>query len=152
MTEEQIKQNAERYAIGRAKLLCPMDAKSIHTLHGTKEDYKEVFLAGAHSRDEEFALLKAEIEDDNAVMKQLKAELAKAKNPWVSVNERLPKKMPKLDYSEVVLVRNKNGEVGKARYCHQGYMAPRWEHWLYGSGIPSPDYWMPIPPLKGGEK
>lgn len=72
------------------------------------------------------------------------------KNPWVSVKERLPEKMPKSDYSEVVFTRNKDGEVGKARYCHQGYMAPRWEHWLYGSGIPSPDYWMPIP--KGGEE
>ena len=39
-------QQAEEYAMGRAKLLCPMDANSIHTLHGTKEDYKEVFLAG----------------------------------------------------------------------------------------------------------
>ena len=145
MTQEQKEQLARQYADNTTPF-------GDHGGNNWRAAYNG-YLAALDARDEEFALLRAEIEDDNAVMKQLKAELAKAQNPWVSVKEMLPEKLLKSDYSEVVLVRNKNGEVGKARYCHQGYMAPRWEHWLYGSGIPSPDYWMPIPQEpKGGKE
>ena len=54
MTQEQKEQLAEEYALGRAILLCPMDANSIHVLHGTKEDYKEVFLAGYNAAVNDF--------------------------------------------------------------------------------------------------
>ena len=120
MTQEQNEQLARQYADNTTPF-------GDHGGNNWRAAYNG-YLAALDARDEEFALLRAEIEDDNAVMKQLKAELAKAQNPWVSVKEMLPEKLLKSDYSEVVLVRNKNGEVGKARYCHQWYMAPRWEH------------------------
>ena len=82
MTEEQIKQNALKASKehGNFNYQCQSEA------------FYKGYIEGAHSRDEEFALLKAEIEDDNAVIKQLKAELAKAKNPWRDAKTDSPKK------------------------------------------------------------
>lgn len=51
MTEEQIKQNAEKYALKKTLI-------STDSFHGMVENY----LAGAHSRDEEIKELKTELE------------------------------------------------------------------------------------------
>ena len=77
MTEEQIKQNAEEYALKRTLV-------SMNSFHGMVEDY----LAGAHSRDEEIKQLRKALSSAQQAM----AELAQiALNPWISVKERLPK-------------------------------------------------------------
>ena len=162
MTQEQIKQNAEAYA----KAHTPLD-----NWESDKVLARNAYIAGAHSLSDEVSRLEtinkalrkelktndwerrnlAEIcSSQTDEIAKLKDELAKTKNPWVSVEERLPEKMPKSDYSKVVLIKYEEGDICKARYCHQGYAAPRWEHWQYGSGIPTPKYWMSIP--EGGEE
>jgi len=129
MTQEQIKQNAEEYydKLGSITIGVENEPNSI----------VDAYIAGAHSLDDEIARLKAEIEDDNAVIRQLKAELAKAKNPWVSVEERLPKT------SDWVLVRREVAYfVFRAYYKHHTWYADS----SFGEfEIEPPTHWMPIP-------
>ena len=88
MTDEQTKQNAEEYA------------KKIYPYTVGKAAAIRDFIAGAHSRDEEVK------------------ELDQLRNPWISVEERLPEKTRNLspfpdEYDEkVVLVINKHWQ-----YC-----------------------------------
>ena len=86
MTDEQIKQNTEAYAdkaapITEQKTGIPL---AIHTAA------KVAYLAGAHSRDEEIKELEERIKalDMNLVEQQL--ENQQLRNPWISVEERLP--------------------------------------------------------------
>lgn len=127
MTEEQIKQNAE-------------------TAYPGFEDLQAVYIEGAHSRDEEFVRLKAEIEDDNAVIRQLKAELAKAQNPWIDVQTDTPKE------GQEVFAHLPNLCGGE--YCKLTYLGNyRWSQDEGECTIEFTDRvlrWMPIP--KGGEE
>lgn len=86
MTEEQIKQNAEAYALKKT-------LTSTDSFHGMVEHYS----AGAHSRDEE-------IESKNNTIKELgqqcgkqlleildlKNELDRLRNPWINASKQLP--------------------------------------------------------------
>lgn len=128
MTEEQIKQNAEAYACPENSCLSDIEKERVMT-H---------FIAGAHSRDEEFALLKAEIEDDNAVMKQLKDELAKAENPWRDGNEK-----PQDIYCDYLL---DYGEHYRAAMYDSGMWMSYDLH-----PLKQPIRWMPIPSVEGGD-
>lgn len=117
MTQEQILQNAEQHV------------KEL-SLHGDSRYYEmNGFVAGAHSRDEE--------------VEQLKAELAKAKNPWVSVEERLP------DDKQGVFICKSDGRMYCGKYNKSlkifTTVDPSFIKWT----INNVKAWMPIP--GGGE-
>lgn len=87
MTDEQIKQNAEQYALKKTLI-------STDSFHGMAESYLE----GAHSRDEEIYDLKRDIEDLQKMVKMrsdafecARKEIGRLSNPWISVKDRLPK-------------------------------------------------------------
>ena len=84
MNAEQIRQKAEKYAING-------NTRGSLSLEILFQNTRDAFIAGAHSRDEEITRLSAEIEDDNYVISKLREELNKLRNPWISVEDRLPK-------------------------------------------------------------
>lgn len=139
MTQEQKEQLARQYADNTTPF-------GDHGGNNWRAAYNG-YLAALDARDEEFALMKAEIEDDNAVMKQLKAELNKAKNPWVSVKDRLPE-----DGVDVFIKWGKNDPAqrlhGVGNHYSDGYLFPENNGW----SINDVTHWMPIPQApKGGE-
>lgn len=77
MTDEQIKQNAEQYALKKTLI-------STDSFHGMVESYLE----GAHSRDEEIKQLRKALSSAQQAMVEF-AE--RARSPWISVKDRLPK-------------------------------------------------------------
>lgn len=142
MTDEQIKQNADEYALKRTLV-------STDSFHGMVENY----LAGAHSRDEEIKelnnLLEARRESlfqSTKRITELEMENNQLHNPWISVEERLPEKIKNKGVSKYVFVTWPDGTRGEAYYNYEEYKAPRWE--IKGAGIMEPEYWMPIPKLK----
>lgn len=72
MTEEQIKQRAEEYALKRTLV-------STDSFHGMVENY----LAGAHSRDEEIKRLYNSLEHFRSIINNLR-------NPWINASKQLP--------------------------------------------------------------
>ena len=84
MTKEQIKQNAEAYAIKKT-------LTSTDSFHGMVENY----LAGAHSRDEEIKELKEELE----TMTLLKNTFASALDIYDKDNKELQNKLELLSNS-----------------------------------------------------
>lgn len=86
MTEEQIKQNAEEYALKKTLV-------STDSFHGMVESY----LAGAHSMLEEVkhlariaTIYKVDAQDTVAECERLHDIIDKLRNPWISVEEKLP--------------------------------------------------------------
>ena len=100
MTDEQKEQLAKEYAENEYKIGDAAYDKAMANL------IERVYLDALDARDDEFALLKAKIEDDNAVMMQLKAELAKAQNPWRDAKTDPPKE------GQSVTARNDYGDKG----------------------------------------
>ena len=142
MTEQQIKQNAEQYALKKTLV-------STDSFHGMVEDY----IAGAHSRDEEIERIKNEA---TAIMDEacaLTIELNKLRNPWISVEERLPEKYldcdgVEHDCSDRVIVKLKDETCAHlAEYYYDT------NEWLSLEVCSSTDYyenvthWMPIPDI-----
>ena len=150
MTDEQIRQNAEKYA----------DQFISRCFCGEWKDVVLYFTAGAHSRDEEIKELKEEIESlkenekelfdgfkkRGTKLGELMKENVKLRNPWISVENRLPEE------DKDVFVRKicTNGIfylVGKVLNGGKWY--------CYGFGWQDADaitHWMPIPELKKGDK
>lgn len=139
MTEEQIKQNAEAYAKNSPN----RDAECVI-------EKKYAYLAGAHSRDEEITAL-------NDLLDVYEQELDKLRNPWISVEDRLPEEF------QMVIVRMQGGSVDSAIYTNgafernlqlkfgmkdNGCTVISWQQ-KFTSNI---THWMPIPELKGGEE
>lgn len=121
MTEEQIKQNA-------------LKAEKEHGNFNYQyqgEAFNKGYIAGAHSRDEEVTRLLAEIEDDNYV-------ISKLRNPWISVDKKLPRKLQNKDYSKEVLCRTEGGTFLVSIYNHKK------REWIDGMFIKIA-HWMPIP-------
>ena len=142
MTEEQIKHNAERYA-------------NRYEIRGTSEgeyrymDKKDAYIAGAHSRDEEINLLRdtlqSEQEQSHEHIIELQKELNLLRNPWISVEDMLPKE------GQPLVVVNKSGN---RYYCYYNTsieefvtIDPDGNSW----NVCDVSHWMLIPELKKGE-
>lgn len=142
MTEEQIKHNAEQYA-NRYEIRGTSDGEFRYM------DKKDAYIAGAHSRDEEINLLRdtlqSEQEQSHEHIIELQKELNLLQNPWISVEDMLPKE------GQPLVVVNKSGN----RYCCY-YNAsieefvtidPDGNLW----NVCDVSHWMLIPELKKGE-
>ena len=144
MTEQEIIQNAEKYA-------CPENS-SIFNLE--KERVMTHFIAGAHSRDEEVEGLKKKLEDITILKdffassldiydkdnRELQNELKIYRNQWISVNERLPKKKDGKVRSDVVLVTL--GQSWTVAEYHFG--DKRWINLLDERETIEPEYWQEV--------
>lgn len=142
MTSEQIKQKAERYA-------------------ETYVSKTAAYIAGAHSRDEEIKELKAkyiqgakdeikmhceEVKRLSSVISKLKSENNKLRNPWISVEDRLPEE------GQAVIVRLAFG-AGNHATCNYSNGQFVWALGIETSNIniqsrlelPAITHWMPIP-------
>lgn len=149
MTEEQIKQNAEAYAEQHAVRI---DGGGYEEEYDYKEQ-ENAYIAGAHSRDEEIEELKKKLEDITKLKncfassldiydrdnKELQDELKLLRDPWISVEDRLPEKSVGY-FSPWVLCRYKRG----SRICyHVGMYDYEFDDW----SIANVTHWMPIPEL-----
>jgi septal ring factor EnvC (AmiA/AmiB activator) len=159
MTNEQIKQNAEEY-------YQKLDSITIEDPREPNvNSIIDAYTAGAHSRDEEIKRLEnrlALLNDDldkalyrkekfrqknqraQQHIKYLQAELKQLRNPWISVEERLPDIGQK-----VITITNKGKMLLVARTTqppHKEEGGWRWEHY-----IGKVTHWMPIPKLEKGE-
>lgn len=117
-----------------------------NTKRVTQEDLYRIILWALDARDEEFALLRAEIEDDNAVMRQLKAELAKAKNPWIT--DRDPEIRGSISDAVLLLIDGMFYKVSRLERRKDGS-----EFW-WGVDVANGEEvtaWMPIPSVEGGD-
>ena len=138
MTDEQIKQNAEEYA----------EEHAVRTDGGGWEeeyDYEEqeaAYIAGVHSLDEEIEQLEERIKvlDMNLVEQQL--ENQQLRNPWISVEERLPEggKDILLSYDDGNIVR-----VGCVRIGDINFIKNHIQHYMCWMETPKPE-------LKKGDK
>ena len=154
MTEEQIKQNAEAYAINSGYEPLPkcgwIDCTA-PDIYGISVD---AYIEGAHSRDEEIRRLRIGIESATKVMVYREKELNKLRNPWISVEERLPEidKTPKWrlfvdKWITDLLVKFPNGSYTVASFNTE---TKEWRNEIppKGSIITEITHWMPIPELK----
>lgn len=135
MTDEQIKQKAEEYA----------DVFGRHMVD--HYGVKDAFTAGAHSRDAEIEQLEERIKvlDMNLVEQQL--ENQQLRNPWISVEERLPDDMKK------VIWLRKDGQYFFGHFHnHDNGRSTEAVTDVTGEWRDRVTHWMPIPELKkGGE-
>lgn len=133
MTDEQIRQNA----------------KFMYKQASNADDKIDAYITGAHSRDEEIRELEKKVSALETVIVTARATISTQeaiikdlRNPWISVEDRLP------DEGKHVFVRTVVGSYSVGQYIH-----PQW----YITGIPSVHglvsvtHWMPIPELKKGE-
>ncbi len=144
MTDEQIKQNAEAYAdkaapITEQKRGIPL---AIHTAA------EVAYLAGAHSRDREVMDLEHLLKAERTTNKVLAESNEKLRNPWISVEERLPQESKKYKgwLSDIVFVITNKNDGTSARYDHAT------KTWCPAKILQgSITHWMPILEVKKGE-
>jgi hypothetical protein len=156
MTEEQIKQIAEAYADSMIEIRGELEWCA------TRDD----FIAGAHSRDEEIEELELSLEAAADVVKILTKQSNELRNPWISVEKRLPAPRKDTCFSENCLVLYKDQEIGISyiteAYYDFGYKGNGgWvltfndnEHFFYSDYQENGcivTHWMPIPELEKGE-
>lgn len=122
MTREEIRQNAAEYVLN-------FEPTGVIT-----EDRLKCYIAGAHSCDEEIKQLKKALSSAQKAMAEL-AEIAR--NPWISVEERLP------DNDTLCAVILADNEIVIARYFNCGFIINRTK---------PVTHWMPIPPLSPDEQ
>lgn len=134
MTEQEIIQNAEKYACHENSSLFNIEKELVMT-H---------FIAGAHSRHEEINLLidafQSEQEQSLEHIIELKKELNKLRNSWISVKERLPKQKDGKIRSDVVLVTI--GQYWTMAEYHFG--DKRWINLIDKREIIEPEYWQEV--------
>jgi hypothetical protein len=133
MVNEEIKQNAEEYASHKLNWSRKRHNENPYLA------WKEGFEDGAHSRDEEIEMLQNQIEELSEQLKMNAENIQKLRNPWISVEERLPEE------GKCVFVRTVAGSYSVGQYIY-----PQW----YITGIPSAHglvsitQWMPILELR----
>lgn len=147
MTEEQIKQNAEEYAINSGYEPLPKCGWIDCTTTDTYGISVDSYIAGAHSRDEEIE----ELQKENLYMESLlsmhrkmtgecELKLQKLRNPWISV-EKHPDDVTK-DY----LLEYEDGS----------HIVAIWDSGMWMSKnlhpLKEPIRWMSIPQTEKGEK
>ena len=122
MTDEQIKQSSEAYC---DEYFSPLDVDG-------GQYAEEDFIAGYHSRNEEIEQLKKAIYSAQKAMAEL-AEIAR--NPWISVEKRLP------DEHSRVLIMFCNGTV-----TYNDYIGVEDINYMKAHSK-TITHWMPIPEL-----
>lgn len=153
MTEEQIKQNAEEYANTHKYTLDELN-NSILTVD---EIVRLAYIAGAHSRDEEVNQLENALRNVNEYCHQLRNKVYELRNPWISVEDRLPEKTRNLspfpdEYNEmVVLVINKQSGKRLAYRDYKGVWRDDYTCEIVNQNYAKITHWMPIPELTKGE-
>ena len=109
MTDEQILQNADKYAGNSAK-----------HMQQPYEEYKlryDAYIEGAHSRDEEIGRMNTTIHLYANQIALLRKEIDQLRNPWISVEDRLPEKAIGLyeleedEQHKMVLIKTANGSL-----------------------------------------
>lgn len=143
MTDEQIKQNAGKYA---RLVLMPYQ-----TLTDEYKGRYEGFIAGAHSRDGEVEMLQNQIEELSEQLKMNAENIQKLRNPWISVEERLPEREnDKASWSNYVFIRTCFISHEEAKYDTINHI---WydKHKKILDDNRYVTHWMPIPELKKGE-
>jgi hypothetical protein len=144
MTDEQIKQNAEEWV----KPLISEEDDGYNENDVSLSLIKNAYIAGAHSRDEEINHLEecyeelAEIANDLQTEKQtLMIENVKLRNPWISVEERLPEEDPDdKGYSVEVIGLFTDGSISEC-FC-----SIEEDIWFFeGLTCDKPTHWMPMP-------
>ena len=133
MTDEQIKQNAEAYAEQHAVRI---DGGGYEEEYDYEEQ-ENAYIAGAHSRDEEIKGLYNSLEHFRSIINNLR-------NPWISVEERLPKEdKDDKGYSVEVIGLFPDGRVSKC-FC-----SIEEDIWFFeGLTCDKPTHWMPMPKLQ----
>ena len=133
MTNEQIKQNAELYAING-------NTRGSLSLEILFQNTRDAFIAGAHSRDEEIESLQRRVSMWKHEAEVAAKELDQLRNPWISVEDRLPEEALPL------VVVNKSGN---RYYCYYNAsieefvtIDPDGDLW----NVCEVTHWMPIPP------
>lgn len=134
MTDEQIKQNAEEYAN------CFYDRLY---QGGMWQECVKTHIAGAHSRDVEVESLQRRVSIWKHEAEVAAKELDQLRNPWISIEERLPEKINKF-MSEPVLCRYTRGNK---EYFHVSQYDFDFDEWQ----ISNVTHWMPIPQIEKGE-
>lgn len=142
MSEEEIKQNAEAYASKNAYIPEVFGVE----VSSNKDDLKQGYIAGAHSRDEEIEQLGKSYHDMFLVLANKVEQL---RNPWISVEERLPEEDTDNISIPVVAITN-NGYWFKGKYDYNN------KDWFFSEDPDHLDFevgefvthWMPIPELK----
>lgn len=143
MTNEQIKQNESH----EDPLLTKAREFMEHN-YGLKGEL--IYIAGAHSRDEEIEhyrrvaeAYKIDAQDTAAECERLHDIIDELRNPWVSVEDRLPE-----DDVEVIGM-TKRGFVFLIRRNSNEWCGTEYRELL----CPEITHWIPIPQIqKGGEK
>lgn len=132
MTEEQIKQNAEKYA----ELLTAGNKEHNRAIYiAAKEGYE----TGAHSMLEEIEELELSLEAAADVVKILS-------NPWVNASKQLPPEdKDNSGYSVKVIGMFADGHISD---CFCSLEEDIWFIDIFTCDKPT--YWMPIPELKKG--
>lgn len=149
MTDEQIKQNAEEYILPLKGL--PGADENITFIAAIREAH----IAGAHSCNEEIKELQTELEslrkgfyERGDKLKMLMLENNKLRNPWISVEDRLPEESKKYKgwLSDTVFVVTNKDDGTSARYDHAT------KTWCPAKILQgSITHWMPIPQIEKGE-
>ena len=112
MTDEQIKQNAEEYASTKE-----MHSPRSQDVELDKLMIIEDYIAGAHSRDEEIGRMNTTIRLYANQIALLRKEIDQLRNPWISVEDRLPEKAIGLyeleedEQHKMVLIKTANGSL-----------------------------------------
>lgn len=136
MNAEQIRQKAEKYA----KLITASNKEHYRAIYiAAKEGYE----TGAHSRDREVMDLEHLLNAERTTNKVLVEANEKLRNPWISVEEKLPAKY------ELVLVKTGTGKLYLAEKDNitqplDAFAIPQLNS--YVNGI---THWMQVPELKG---
>ena len=140
MTEEQIKQNAERFA---SVYYHPYDSENNPQYLTVSEDS---FIAGAHSRDEEIELLRKALSPAQQAMEEL---TRMTNNPWISVEDEKPAEEKDVIFMlpDGLVYRGFRKVIGiRDRVFLRG--VPKGTNCYMISDV---SYWMAIPELKKGK-
>jgi hypothetical protein len=136
MTNEQIKQNAEKYA---DKLY-----EDGRCTESTAPTIQEIYIAGAHSRDEELENLQIRVSMWKHEAEVAAKELSRLRNPWKDASVEKPPHDPDCDdeTSIYVIVRQEQGNVLEAYY---DYDNNDWRDREHNWRLQDPTHWMTIP-------
>lgn len=142
MTDEQIKQNAEAYAIKICEET-PIDYRVV----------SDAYFAGAHSRDEEIGRMNTTIRLYANQIALLRKEIDQLRNPWISVEDRLPEDNKTVlvwfgGYYMVAVLRDNEWWDCTGYQTGGGWSALDKIPDIASSYI---THWMPIPQIKKGE-
>lgn len=114
-----------------------------NTKRVTQEDLYHIILWALNARDEEVGTLEGLLKINEHEIKQLKAKLAKAQNPWISVEDNLPN-----PHTPVYAKNDKRTWFFALRTDNR--VRPWYD--IVGRHPEEVTHWKPIQPLKGGEK